>query len=252
MESKGLTMVLIVLSLGAGLCDGCLEDERLALFQLKPFFHFIDHRVQYLNYDDSVEEKESSSDCCEWERVVCNPTSGRITHLSLDVPYVETSYDLVDIVEYNYMGSQEENYWYLNASLFLPFEELQNLSLRGNSVAGCIVNQGFERFSSRLNKLEILDLSENYFNNSILTSLSGLSSLNSLNLANNKFTGSNSTYGIKILSKLNNLESLDLSFNNLGNNILQQLNGFTSLKSLRLQNCGLKRIVDMYWNPPLF
>ncbi|MBA0839885.1 hypothetical protein Goarm_005577, partial [Gossypium armourianum] len=192
MESKGLTIVLIVLSLGAGLCDGCLEEERLALFQLKPFFHFIDHRVQYLNYDDSVEEKESSSDCCEWERVVCNPTSGRVTHLSLDVPYVETSYDLVDIVEYNYMGSQEENYWYLNASLFLPFVELQNLSIRGNSVAGCIANEG-----------------------------------------------------IKILSKLNNLESLDLSFNNLGNNILQQLNGFTSLKSLRLQNCGLKGIVDM-------
>ncbi|XP_040971420.1 uncharacterized protein [Gossypium hirsutum] len=115
--------------------------------------------------------------------------------------------------------------WYLNASLFLPFEELQNLSLNRNFIAGCIVNQGllpfnfimsiysktlsptlliyyislflvgFERLSSKLDKLENLDLSENHFNDSILASLSELASLKSLNLKYNLFTELNPTNG---------------------------------------------------------
>ncbi|MFQ6644319.1 hypothetical protein Gotur_018150 [Gossypium turneri] len=242
MESKWLAMVLLVLSLGSGLCDGCLEEERFALFQLKPFFAFIDYKFQDLDYE-SKPEKESSSNCCEWERVECNPISGRVTHLFL-----------------NYSSNMKRD-WYLNASLFLPFEKLQNLSLSGNFITGCVANQGllpfnfitniyffllfciskksfqllprpcsptlliyyislflvgFERLSSKLDKLENLDLSENNFNNSILASLSELSSLKSLNLAYNVFTRSNPTNGIEMLSKLNNLETLDLSYNRLG------------------------------------
>ncbi|XP_052488931.1 receptor-like protein 45 isoform X3 [Gossypium raimondii] len=226
MELKWLAMVLVVLSLGAGLCDGCLEEERFALFQLKPFFEFIDYKFQDLDYG-SRPEKESSSNCCEWERVECNPISGRVTHLFL-----------------NYSSNMKRD-WYLNASLFLPFEKLQNLSLSGNFITGCIANQGFERLSSKLDKLENLDLSDNHFNNSILASLSELSSLKSLNLAKKEFTRSNPTNGIEMLSKLNNLETLDLSFNHLGNKILSQLDGFASLKSLCLKDCGLKGTLDI-------
>ncbi|KAL1096560.1 hypothetical protein V6Z11_D06G230600 [Gossypium hirsutum] len=226
MELKWLAMVLVLLSLGAGLCDGCLEEERFALFQLKPFFEVIDYKFQDLDYE-SKPEKESSSNCCEWIRVECNPISGRVTHLFLDY----SSYMKID--------------WYLNASLFLPFEKLQSLSLRGNFITGCIANQGFERLPSKLDKLENLDLSDNHFNNSILASLSELSSLKSLNLTENVFTRSNPTNGIEMLSKLNNLETLDLSGNRLGNNILSQLDGFASLKSLRLEYCGLEGTLDI-------
>ncbi|TYG66134.1 hypothetical protein ES288_D06G243200v1 [Gossypium darwinii] len=120
-----------------------------------------------------------------------------------------------------------------------------SLSLRGNFITGCIANQGFERLSSKLDKLENLDLSDNHFNNSILASLSELSSLKSLNLTENVFTRSNPTNGIEMLSKLNNLETLDLSGNRLGNNILSQLDGFASLKSLRLEYCGLEGTLDI-------
>ncbi|TYI24298.1 hypothetical protein ES332_A06G224600v1 [Gossypium tomentosum] len=226
MELKWLALVLVVLSLGAGLCDGCLEEERSALFQLKPFFEFINYKFQPNNFELNP-KKESSSNCCEWERVECNPITGRVTHLFL-----------------NYSGYNKMD-WYLNASLFLPFEELQSLSLIGNSIAGCVVNQGFERLSLKLDKLENLDLSVNYFNDSILASLSELSSLKSLNLAYNIFTGSNPTNGIEMLPKLNNLETLDLSRNHLGNNILSQLDGFTSLKSLGLKHCGLKGTLNI-------
>ncbi|KAG4143537.1 hypothetical protein ERO13_D06G196900v2 [Gossypium hirsutum] len=225
MESKWLAMVLVVLSLGSGLCDGCLEEERFALFQLKPFFEFIDYKFQDLI--NNIYEKESSSNCCEWERVECNPITRRVTHLFL-----------------NYCSNMEID-WYLNASLFLPFEKLQSIFLRGNFITGCVSNQGFERLSSKLDKLENLDLSNNHFNNSILASLSELSSLKSLNLAGNVFTRSNPTNGIEMLSKLNNLETLDLSGNRLGNNILSQLDGFASLKSLRLEYCGLEGTLDI-------
>ncbi|KHG19837.1 Phytosulfokine receptor 2 -like protein [Gossypium arboreum] len=174
MELKWLAMVLVVLSLRAGLCDGCLEEERFALFQLKPFFEFINYKLQANNFESNP---ESSSNCCEWERVECDPITGRVTHLFL-----------------NYSSSNKMQ-WYLNASLFLPFEELQNLSLNRNFIAGCIANQGFERLSSKLDKLENLDLSENHFNDSILASLSELSSLKSLNLEYNLFTGLNPTNG---------------------------------------------------------
>ncbi|KAK8350599.1 hypothetical protein V6Z12_A06G219000 [Gossypium hirsutum] len=48
-----------------------------------------------------------------------------------------------------------------------------------------------------------------------------------------------------MLPKLNNLETLDLSRNHLGNNILSQLDGFTSLKSLGLKHCGLKGTLNI-------
>ncbi|GMI81154.1 receptor like protein 9 [Hibiscus trionum] len=240
MEFKCLTMLVLGFLM---LCEGCLEEERVALSRLKPFFPFIDYyttevggpRSDYYfegEYYGSVEEKESPFvDCCKWERVECNPTTGRLTHLFLNLSHID--YDWYDY-EYNTKS------WYLNASLFLPFEELQFLSLSGNGIAGCVADQGFERLSSRLNKLEILDLSDNYFNDSILASISELSSLKSLSLQDNQFTN-----GINMLSKLNNLETLNLSWNSLGNTILSQLHDFTSLKSLNLQVCGLKGSVNL-------
>ncbi|XP_017644589.2 receptor-like protein 13 isoform X2 [Gossypium arboreum] len=245
MELKWLAMVLVVLSLRAGLCDGCLEEERFALFQLKPFFEFINYKLQANNFESNP---ESSSNCCEWERVECDPITGRVTHLFL-----------------NYSSSNKMQ-WYLNASLFLPFEELQNLSLNRNFIAGCIANQGFERLSSKLDKLENLDLSENHFNDSILASLSELSSLKSLNLEYNLFTGLNPTnesnnngMNLKELylggnemkslgslfhekegMKLNKLEVLSLPGNLFNNSIFSSLAELSNLKSLDLSDNELE------------
>ncbi|KAK8679194.1 hypothetical protein V6N13_144658 [Hibiscus sabdariffa] len=244
MESRCLVMLFLVLWFlmlgGGGWCEGCLEEERVALSRLKPFFPFLDSTfggprgLDYFSYP--VQKKESSIDCCKWERVECNPTTGRLTHLFLNFT---GQFDVVLFEDYS------KKKWYLNASLFLPFEELQYLSLSGNYIAGCVADQGFERFPSRLKKLEIFDLSSNYFNDSILTLISELSSLKSLNLEGNQLTLLNLTNGIKMLSKLNNLETLNLSRNNLRNNILSQLHDFTSLKSLNLQGCGLEGIINL-------
>ncbi|KAJ6355170.1 hypothetical protein OIU77_005710, partial [Salix suchowensis] len=133
--------------------------------------------------------------------------------------------------------------WYLNATLFLPFQELNTLDLGYNYIAGCVANEGFERLS-RLNKLESLDLGFNNLNNSILSSLKGLSSLKHLSLWGNRLNGSIDTKGFERLSRLNKLESLDLGFNNLNNSILSSLKGLSSLKHLYLYDNQLKGSID--------
>ncbi|TYI24820.1 hypothetical protein ES332_A05G011500v1 [Gossypium tomentosum] len=196
---KWLEMVVLALIMleGGWRTEGCLEEERLALFQLKPFFPSIDSRIdgsrlEYYLYP--IEEKETSSDCCEWEKVECSSITGRVTHLFLNLTYIVTYDDLVydDLVYSEYRRIGNNKYWYLNTSLFLPFEELQSLFLSGNSIVGFVDNQGLKR-----------------------------------------------------LSKLKNVEILDLSHHNYIGNNSSQLNDFRSLKSLRLQDCGLVGSIDM-------
>lgn len=67
--------------------EGCLEQERSALLQLKHFFND-DHRLQ--NWVDD----ENYSDCCQWERVECNTTTGGVIALHL---YRTRSRELADM-----------------------------------------------------------------------------------------------------------------------------------------------------------
>ena len=115
MGSKWLRVVMVmigVLVLEAGLSNGCWEQESFALLQLKSFFV----RLQ----------EEESSDCCQWERVECNIITRRVTKLSLNdtLPSISTEK------------------WYLNVSMFLPFEELRSLYLNENQITGCVKNEG--------------------------------------------------------------------------------------------------------------
>ncbi|GLT58402.1 hypothetical protein SLA2020_312970 [Shorea laevis] len=215
MDSKWLYVVLTLFLLEGMWCQGCLEQERIALLQLKSFFN---DPWDLRNWGRGKE----NSDCCQWEWVECNPSSGRVIKLRLD-----------------YLSGWHNSY--LNASLFLPFEELQGLNLAGNGINGFIGNEGFKRLS-KLRSLEILDLSYNYLNNSILTSLSEFLSLKSLNLANcNLMIASNHMEAnFESLSRRSHLEFLDLSSNeDLNNNVLPYLSSLLSLKTLILRNCGL-------------
>ncbi|KAF2295649.1 hypothetical protein GH714_033411 [Hevea brasiliensis] len=192
-------------------CYGCWEQERIALLQLKPFF---DSSLTLQNWADA----EEGSDCCQWERVECSSTTGRVTQLSLN-----NTRDLIS------------GKWYLNASLFLAFEELTSLYLMGNLILG-FENEGFERLSARLSNLEVLDLSYNFFNESILPSLNGFSSLKSLNLGYNQFT---LPIQAQDLPNFENLEDLFLDKISLNNSFLQRVRVMTSLKVLSLSGCGL-------------
>ncbi|KAK0571150.1 hypothetical protein LWI29_011835 [Acer saccharum] len=114
-------VLITIVSLESRWSEGCLEQERFALLQLKPFFSTF-HEL------DSWVEGDHNSDCCQWDlRVECNDTTGRVILL-----------DLYDTRGWN----SEMGEWYLNASLFSPFQQLQSLDLSFNGIAGCVENEG--------------------------------------------------------------------------------------------------------------
>lgn len=113
-------MVMMILLLKESWCsDGCLENERIALLQIKS--HFNSSSSSFMS------AWGITADCCSWVNVDCNAIIGHVVQLSLDG-----------------VRSTEGDYWYLNASLFLPFQQLNYLSLSGNNIAGCIKNEGLE------------------------------------------------------------------------------------------------------------
>ncbi|KAG8485240.1 hypothetical protein CXB51_021086 [Gossypium anomalum] len=127
MEAKSfwvlLTTLLFIIR-GWRQIEGCLEQERIALFQLKSFFN------DPIELKDWVDVK--GSNCCQWERVKCNITSERVISLNLNHARRSTSNG------------------YLNVSLFLPFEELKSLDLSNNKIEGFVDNKGSLFFISML------------------------------------------------------------------------------------------------------
>ncbi|KAL5736980.1 hypothetical protein ACOSQ2_031768 [Xanthoceras sorbifolium] len=211
--------------------EGCLEEERVALLQLKHFFND-PHQLQ-----DWV-EVEKNLDCCLWNSVLCNYTTGRVTDLFLGKT-----------------RNRDLGGWYLNASLFSTFQELKYLDLSLDKL-------------SELNNLISLDLGGNMFNNDILSSLHALSSLIYINLSYNKLKGTvvfqdlpyhlqnlgmanNEIDKIVFPEGLDNLESLDLSGNKLNNSILSFVAVLTSLRELYLGYNGLEGIIDVADLDPL-
>nr|POE80222.1 lrr receptor-like serine/threonine-protein kinase gso1 [Quercus suber] len=205
-------------------CFGCWEQERIALLQYKAStVNYTDE--YYFTHWDSIDKE---SDCCEWESVKCNITTGHVIQLALNGTMSTMSH----------WSEESGGGWYFNASLFLPFEELQYLDLSDNIIPGWVPNEGFERFSA-LSKFEVLHLEYIGFNDSILSSLSGIASLKELYLGFNNLNGSIRIQGFERFSLLSKLEVLHLDYNNFNHSILQSLSGIASLKELDLSNNNL-------------
>ena len=117
-------MWLWVMLVLASECYGCLEQERTALLQLKDSINH-PHGNSLPTWEETLVD-EATTDCCQWERVKCNSATGRVIQLSL--------YELRD---------WDSGNWYMNASMFLPFEELKSLDLSWNSLESWLPNEGF-------------------------------------------------------------------------------------------------------------
>lgn len=100
------------------LSKACLEEERVALLQLRRFFNHPDKLNNWL-------DAGKKTDCCKWDSVMCNETTGRVQYLALE-------------------GTRDASLreWYLNASLISTFQELDGFELSGNSIAGFVHNGG--------------------------------------------------------------------------------------------------------------
>ncbi|KAB5514262.1 hypothetical protein DKX38_028168 [Salix brachista] len=203
-------VIMMVVSLQVWLPLGCMEEERTALLQLK----------DSLNYPTGTSLpswRKGDVRCCDWELVECSSSTGRVTGLNLGR---KRNGDLGD--------------WYLNASLFLPFQELITLYLWDNQIAGWVENKGLTNVSTLyLNNITAYGSSFQ----TLLQSLGAFPNLTKLDLGNNNLRGKISGDGFL---NLKNLELLDLSYNTLNNiNIFQTIGTMTSLKSLNLQGCSL-------------
>ncbi|RCV20389.1 hypothetical protein SETIT_4G052400v2 [Setaria italica] len=181
-------------------CDGCLHEERSALLDIANEFSMPGWPT--LNWN--------GENCCSWERVTCDPGTGRVKALDL-------------------AGAGLFLQLQLNTTMFLPFQELQNLSLSNLDIQGCVPGAGFDVWSN-LRKLEILDLSGNQMNDSTISSLLGLPSLRSLFLSGNIIT---SAQIIKRLSK-RKMDVIDLSWNIIVGNISREICNMTNLQELHL------------------
>ncbi|KAI9401103.1 hypothetical protein POPTR_001G065318v4 [Populus trichocarpa] len=238
-----LTVFVTMVSLQGWLPLGCLEEERIALLHLKD-------ALNYPNGTSLPSWIKGDAHCCDWESIICDSSTGRVTELDLEG-----------------VRDRELGDWYLNASLFLPFQQLNGLYLTANRIAGLVEKKGgYEQ--SRLSNLEYLDLGINGFDNSILSYVERLSSLKSLYLNYNRLeglidlkdslsslerldlSGNNinklvaSTGGYE-LTKSSNLEHLDLGYNRFDNSILSFVEGISSLKSLYLDYNRVEGLIDL-------
>ncbi|KAF3581021.1 hypothetical protein DY000_02034153 [Brassica cretica] len=198
-------------------CKSCSEIERNALLELNKYV-ISRSDESYLDYVLPSWTKDTKSDCCRWKGVECNRTSSRVIGISIG--------------EVNFKERTP-----LNLSLLHRFEEVKSLNLSGkghkNKFNGFFDDVEGYKSLRRLRNLEILDLSSNFFNNSIFPFLNAATSLTTLFLRDNKMDGPLPT---KYLKELANLELLDLSWNNFNGSMsgLFSLNPLTNLTKLKV------------------
>ncbi|CDY11072.1 BnaC06g23240D [Brassica napus] len=168
----------------------CILKERNALLDLKKFLISTTEEGQSEPVLPTW-TNDTTSDCCQWERVKCNSTSGRVLELSI-------------------RGLNLKKSSLLNFSLLHPFEEVQSVDLSESKFGGFFDGPEGYKSLSRLRNLEILDLSSNKFNISVFPFLNAATSLTTLLLQGNNMS---SPFPAKELSALVKLKFLDLSGN---------------------------------------
>ncbi|XP_010691117.1 receptor-like protein 15 isoform X2 [Beta vulgaris subsp. vulgaris] len=274
---KYLGCVLAAILLHAQHQECCIEEERLALLELKSYMK----SYAGPKYDDSFSWSDDTGqryNCCAWKMVQCNSSTGRVTELHL-------SYTVV----------YSNRPWLFNVTIFQSFGELINLDLSYNNINGLVESDGstkistlkklrflnldqnfnvtghisigdltsLEKLSLRecslnkfnfplqgvcgMNNLMELHLGENVFNGGLPSCLKNLSSLKVLDLSNNNFDGKFP----EVLSSLRSLEYLDLSNNYFeGVFSLAYLTNLSNLHVLRLSRNMLEvRLGDPSWRP---
>jgi len=113
-----LVLAIMMVSLQGWVPLGCLEEERIALLHLKD-------SLNYPNGTSLPSWIKDDAQCCDWEHIECSSSTGRVTELYLLS-----------------VRNEELGDWYLNASLFLPFQQLNILDLYGNRIAGWVEKKG--------------------------------------------------------------------------------------------------------------
>ncbi|KAJ9561049.1 hypothetical protein OSB04_006209 [Centaurea solstitialis] len=250
MKYPWLMMIMMIGSVMVyGIEGGCIEEEREALLEIKT--SLIHSYV--LSVDPLPSWVDVGRECCDWERVICNSTTGHVSELSF-TNMMGRTYEggMLKGDRWGMYVKPCEGIWSLNVSLFLHFKELTGLNLSSDCLDNNIVSTGLEKLSS-LKKLKILDISHNSIGNEIFSSLGAFVSLRILHLGDNKLEGCFPALGMfscspkflifAITCPLKNLEVLDLTGTEIESYDTQTygMQGFekvSMMKNLKILNLG--------------
>ncbi|KAI4353899.1 hypothetical protein L6164_002820 [Bauhinia variegata] len=90
--------------------EGCMREERTALLDIKAFLNT--YNDSSIDHDLYLWVNDTESDCCSWNRVMCNPSSGHVVKLYLQG-----------------LRTSSRQYASIDLSLFQKFKELRSLNL---------------------------------------------------------------------------------------------------------------------------
>ncbi|XP_016475135.1 receptor-like protein 9DC3 [Nicotiana tabacum] len=193
----------------------CPKDQTLALLQFKQIFTINPDASRCLNSYPTTLSWNRSRDCCSWEGVNCDDTTGQVIELDLSC-------------------SQLQGKFHSNSSLF-KLSNLKRLDLSGNNFSGSHISPKFGEFSS----LTHLDLSSSSFSGQIPSEISHLSKLYVLRIPSNRpnvlTLGSHNSE--LLLKNLTQLRELVLDSVNISSTI--PLNFSSYLTTLQLPNTQL-------------
>ncbi|TXG74993.1 hypothetical protein ES332_1Z024500v1 [Gossypium tomentosum] len=249
-------MLISVLALeGAVWSDGCWDEERVALLQLQ---HFL----------TDIEYSREGPDCCEWKWVDCNITTRRVIQLSslwgrfgklsklrhlenLDLSYNRlndstlSSLSKISTLKSLNIGANdlftESNQTIVIFICFIYFTTCSTVevAIKTWRTTCCYIWGG-------LSSLITLILQQNDLKETIhLRDLYNLTNLKKLDLSYNRIE---SIHGNDGQLSLINLEEIDLTVNLFNNSIMEELSGFSNLKSLKIGSNRLNGLVDLKGN----
>ncbi|KAL3347203.1 hypothetical protein AABB24_021069 [Solanum stoloniferum] len=200
----------------------CPKDQALSLLQFKHMFTINPNSSEYcFDYTDQMIQSypktllwNKSTDCCSWDGVHCDETTGQVIELDLSC-------------------SQLQGKFHSNCSLF-QLSNLKRLDLYNNNFSGSPISPKFGEFSS----LMYLDLSNSGFTGLIPTEISHLSKLQVLRF-NGLYELSLGPHNFELLLKnMTQLRKLNLNFVNISSTI--PLNFSSYLTTLGLSYTNLR------------
>ncbi|KAH0728893.1 hypothetical protein KY289_000081 [Solanum tuberosum] len=203
----------------------CPEDQALALLQFKNMFT-INPNASHFCHDITDQETQSyprtllwnkSTDCCSWDGVHCDETTGQVIELDLRC-------------------NQLQGKFHSNSSLF-QLSNLKSLDLSYNNFYGSLISPKFGEFSSLMH----LDLSRSSFTGLIPSEISHLSKLHVLHISGlNELSLGPHNFEL-LLKNLTQLRELNLNFLNISSTFPSNFS--FHLTTLRLQSTQLHGVL---------
>ncbi|XP_071926108.1 receptor-like protein 14 [Coffea arabica] len=218
-------LVVSIILNGGLLCSGCFLEEKHALLDFKASLNVTTNAHLILSSWTGKEGDGANADCCTWEGVKCSNITGRI--VEADLSFLRENMD-------------EDWYVNINISTFIPLKDLRTLDLSNNyfnsEVTGC-------RNWAKLQNLKSLYLDWNNFNNSsIIPCITAITELKRLSLRDLDLKGS---FPIEEFKRLEKLEFLDLSGNQLSGSLSFKELKLESLKVLNLEYTNFNKLSDV-------